>query len=155
MNNVTEIVAMEIQKTFDFYRATTEDNQTVVQKILISGGGVPTKPGAQKLTIQLISQATFVPKGSRLTLAGSHPHRDTPYSNAAVKAYRDIAKKHGLDLAQMALAFVNERPFMTANIIGATTMEQLKMNIASVDVKLSAAVKADIEKVYRQYTRPY
>ena len=39
MNNVTEIVAMEIQKTFDFYRATTEDNATVVQKILISGGG--------------------------------------------------------------------------------------------------------------------
>jgi type IV pilus assembly protein PilM len=39
MSNVTEIVAMEIQKTFDFYRATTEDNQTVVQKILISGGG--------------------------------------------------------------------------------------------------------------------
>jgi type IV pilus assembly protein PilM len=39
MNNVTEIVAMEIQKTFDFYRATTEDNDTVVQKILISGGG--------------------------------------------------------------------------------------------------------------------
>ncbi len=39
MNNVTEIVAMEIQKTFDFYRATAEDNDTVVQKILISGGG--------------------------------------------------------------------------------------------------------------------
>jgi len=39
MSNVTEIVALEIQKTFDFYRATTEDNQTIVQKILISGGG--------------------------------------------------------------------------------------------------------------------
>lgn len=39
MNNVTEIVAMEIQKTFDFYRATSEDNETMVQKILISGGG--------------------------------------------------------------------------------------------------------------------
>ncbi len=39
MNNVTEIVAMEIQKTFDFYRATTDDNETQVQKILISGGG--------------------------------------------------------------------------------------------------------------------
>lgn len=39
MSNVTEIVALEIQKTFDFYRATTEDNQTMVQKILISGGG--------------------------------------------------------------------------------------------------------------------
>jgi type IV pilus assembly protein PilM len=39
MNNVTEVVAMEIQKTFDFYRATTDDNETQVQKILISGGG--------------------------------------------------------------------------------------------------------------------
>ena len=53
MNNVTEIVAMEIQKTFDFYRATTEDNQTVVQKILISGGGSKLNGLAQDLSARL------------------------------------------------------------------------------------------------------
>ena len=53
MNNVTEIVAMEIQKTFDFYRATTEDNQTVVEKILISGGGSKLQGLAEDLSARL------------------------------------------------------------------------------------------------------
>ncbi|HQX55176.1 MAG TPA: type IV pilus assembly protein PilM [Pyrinomonadaceae bacterium] len=53
MNNVTEIVAMEIQKTFDFYRATTEDNDTIVQKILISGGGSKLAGLAQELSQRL------------------------------------------------------------------------------------------------------
>ncbi len=53
MNNVTEIVAMEIQKTFDFYRATTEDNETVVGKILISGGGSKLVGLAQELSERL------------------------------------------------------------------------------------------------------
>ena len=53
MTNVTEIVAMEIQKTFDFYRATTEDNETVVQKILISGGGSKLTGLAQDLSARL------------------------------------------------------------------------------------------------------
>lgn len=53
MNNVTEIVAMEIQKTFDFYRATTEDNETVVQKILISGGGSKLQGLAADLSARL------------------------------------------------------------------------------------------------------
>ncbi|MEO8649419.1 MAG: type IV pilus assembly protein PilM [Acidobacteriota bacterium] len=53
MNNVTEIVAMEIQKTFDFYRATSEDNETVVQKILISGGGSKLQGLAADLSARL------------------------------------------------------------------------------------------------------
>ncbi len=53
INNVTEIVAMEIQKTFDFYRATTEDNEMVVQKILISGGGSKLAGLAEDLSAKL------------------------------------------------------------------------------------------------------
>lgn len=53
ITNVTEIVAMEIQKTFDFYRATTEDNHTVVQKILISGGGSKLQGLAHDLSARL------------------------------------------------------------------------------------------------------
>jgi type IV pilus assembly protein PilM len=53
ITNVTEVVAMEIQKTFDFYRATTEDTQTVVQKILISGGGSKLAGLAEELSKRL------------------------------------------------------------------------------------------------------
>lgn len=53
LNNVTEIVAMEIRKTFDFYRATTDDNSTVIQKILISGGGSKLKGLAEELSTRL------------------------------------------------------------------------------------------------------
>ena len=53
INNVTDIVAMEIQKTFDFYRATSEDNRTAVQKILISGGGSKLKGLAEELSKRL------------------------------------------------------------------------------------------------------
>ncbi len=59
------------------------------------------------------------PKGSRWTLQNNLP-RDNKLSQEAVAAYMKVAKKHSLDVCQMALAFVNSRPFVTANIIGAT-----------------------------------
>lgn len=95
------------------------------------------------------------PEGSRWTLTANQSARDTKQAHAAVDAYLAVAAKHGLDPAQMALAFVNEKPFVTANIIGATTMAQLKTNIDSIDIKLSDAVKADIQAVYKDFTRPY
>lgn len=94
------------------------------------------------------------PEGTRWTLESSHP-RDTENAQAAVRAYIDVAEKHGLDICQMALAFVNSRPFVTANIIGATSMEQLKTNIASIDLELSNDVIADIEAVRKKYPMPY
>ncbi len=95
------------------------------------------------------------PKGSRWTLSSGTMARDTKEANAAVKAYMDVAVKHGLDVCQMALAFVNMQAFVTSNIIGATTMEQLKTNIASIDLDLNEDVLADIEAVRRQYPMPF
>jgi len=95
------------------------------------------------------------PEGCRLTIDPREERRDTPQSNAAIKRYIAVAEKHGLDVCQMALAFVNRQPFVTANIIGATTMEQLKTNIASIDLELSDDVLADIHAVYREYPIPY
>lgn len=95
------------------------------------------------------------PKGSRWSLDGRFLQRDTEQAHAAVQGYMDVASKHGLDVCQMALAFVNDRPFTTSNIIGATTMEQLKTNIASVDLTLSDECLADIETVYRQCPIPF
>lgn len=94
------------------------------------------------------------PENARITL---FPHYDR-YSNAnAVKAtelYAALARGNGLSPAQLALAFVNSRPFLSANIIGATTMDQLKENIDSIHVTLDDQVLHQIERIHAQYTIP-
>lgn len=95
------------------------------------------------------------PKGSRWTLLPGRSHRDTDQAHAAVKAYLKVAKKHGLDPCQLALAFVNSRPFVTSTIIGATTMAQLKINIESATVVLDQQVFEDIGAVRRLYPHPW
>lgn len=95
------------------------------------------------------------PSGARLSIETRQEHRDGAQTNAAVQAYIDVAKKHGLDICQMALAFVNQQPFVTSTLIGATTMPQLKTDIDSINVKLSSEVLADIAAVRRQYPVPY
>lgn len=82
-------------------------------------------------------------------------YRFTPQSTAAVKEYKAVAEKHGLEVTQMALKFVDKQNFVTSTIIGATTMEQLKSNIDAFDIELSDEVMADIDAVYRQYPIPY
>lgn len=95
------------------------------------------------------------PEGTRWAIDDRHLQRDTADSNDAVRAYKDLAESNGLDVCQMANAFVNSRPFVTSNIIGATSMEQLKTNIASVDIKLSPQVLDGIAKLYRKFPRVY
>ncbi|WP_428036663.1 NADP(H)-dependent aldo-keto reductase [Amphritea sp.] len=72
----------------------------------------------------------------------------------ATAAYVKLARDHGLDPAQMALAFVNSRPFVGSNIIGATTMEQLKSNVDSINLTLSAEVLEQIDLIGVQYSNP-
>ncbi|MCV5688214.1 aldo/keto reductase, partial [Escherichia coli] len=59
-----------------------------------------------------------------------------------------------LDPAQMALAFVNQRPFVASNIIGATNLDQLKANIDSIDIKLSDELLTDIQAIGTTYSNP-
>lgn len=84
--------------------------------------------------------------------------RFTRYSGAtgqqATAAYVAIARAHGLDPAQMALAFVHRQPFVTSTLIGATTMAQLETNLKSVEVRLSAEVMQAIDEVHRTYSNP-
>ncbi|WP_105437286.1 aldo/keto reductase [Neorhizobium sp. T25_13] len=94
------------------------------------------------------------PEGSRATINTDLGGRLTPYQEPPVKAYLEVAEKHGLDLAQMALAFCLSRPFMTSIIIGATSMAQLKHDMAAADVTLSDEVLADIARVHRQWPMP-
>lgn len=80
------------------------------------------------------------------------------YSNAqaerAVQRYLDLARQIDLDPAQMALAYINQKPFVTANVIGATTMEQLQADIASVELVLSEEAVAAIEEVHKEIPNP-
>lgn len=94
------------------------------------------------------------PEGGRLTLFPYFSRYMNPLVELATRRYVDLAGTHGLDPAQMALAFVNQRAFLTANIIGATTMEQLKSNIASIDLNLSPAVLDGIEAIHRDLPNP-
>ena len=95
-----------------------------------------------------------IPVGSRRTLQEGLNGRYTQTSAKVIGLYNDIAVKHGLNLAQMALAFCLTRPFMTSVIIGATSMDQLRVNIAAKDVNLSEDVLSDIHAVYRDFPIP-
>jgi len=94
------------------------------------------------------------PAGARLTLWPDNRRYQGPQAEAAVAAYVDLARENSLDPAQMALSFVLSRPFMTAAIIGATTMDQLRSNIAAAEVPLSKDVLDGIEKIHGVYTYP-
>lgn len=72
----------------------------------------------------------------------------------ATSRYIEIAEKHHLNMAQMALAFVNSRPFTTSTIIGATNMDQLKENIDSIYVELPSEVLREIEAVHEDIPNP-
>ncbi|PCH50827.1 MAG: NADP(H)-dependent aldo-keto reductase [Flavobacteriaceae bacterium] len=78
-----------------------------------------------------------MPKNSRLKLFSQYNRYSSEQSQFVTQKYADLAKELNVSLAQLALAFVNQQPFVTSNIIGATTMEQLKENIESIHVKLS------------------
>jgi len=94
------------------------------------------------------------PEGSRLALFPEYTRYITEQGLAATEAYLALAAKHGLDPAQMALAYVNSRPFLGSNIIGATNMEQLRANLASLQLTLSPDLLAEIEAIHQRYPNP-
>ena len=94
------------------------------------------------------------PAGARLTEYDRYERYINEQAQWATAQYAKIAADNGLDMAQMALAFVNSRPFVTSNIIGATTLEQLKSNIDSVNLTLSIEVLDAIEIVQMQQPNP-
>jgi aryl-alcohol dehydrogenase-like predicted oxidoreductase len=94
------------------------------------------------------------PAGARRTLWPDNLRYQGAQSEAAVAAYVDLARASGLDPAQMALAFVLAQPFVTAAIIGATTMDQLRNSIAATKVTLPQDVLTGIESIHRVHTYP-
>ncbi|MFL5190612.1 MAG: aldo/keto reductase [Microvirga sp.] len=94
------------------------------------------------------------PPGARTTLFSRGQRYENPTAEAAIRKYIALAKEFGLDPAQMALAFVNSRPFLTSNIIGATSMEQLKTDIASIDVTITPELEERINAIHVEHCNP-
>ncbi len=95
-----------------------------------------------------------VPKNSRLDLFPNMARYTNDNCKSATELYHQIAKRHNLTLTELALAFVNDRPFVTSNIIGATNMEQLKENINSINTKLSKEILAEINQAQEKIPNP-
>ena len=95
------------------------------------------------------------PDGSRLAIAPDMYGRVNDGTFAVVDAYVSVARKHGIDPAQMAIAFCNQRPFVTSSIIGATSLDQLASTLGATELDLSAEVLEDIHSVYRLHPIPF
>lgn len=94
------------------------------------------------------------PAGARLTLYDRFTRYTGKIAEQTTQDYADLAQAVGLDLAQMALAFINSRSFITSNIIGATNMEQLRSNIASASLELDSEVIKAINAIHEQQPNP-
>jgi len=97
-----------------------------------------------------------MPEKSRFAYSGGrNSERYNPvHAQPTVKAYMDLARKYDIDPAQFAIAFVNDREFVTSNIIGATTMDQLKADIGSIDLTLDEGILNEINKIHLKHPNP-
>lgn len=96
-----------------------------------------------------------IPTGTRRELNNDLSGRVTPQVFPAVAAYLQVAARHHLDPCQMAIAFCKSRPYPVIPIIGATNLDQLRVNLGAADLVLSAEVLADIAAVRREHPQPY
>lgn len=94
------------------------------------------------------------PERARLSLFDQFQRYFTAEGEEATARYVALASERGLTPVQLALAFVNTRPFLTSNIIGATTLEQLRANIDTVDVALDAETLEAVEAIHRALPNP-
>ncbi len=94
------------------------------------------------------------PAGTRTTLFGRGQRYENDTAEAAIRKYVALAQEFSLDPAQMALAFVNSRAFVTSNIIGATSMAQLKTDIASVNVTITPELEKRINEIHIAHCNP-
>ncbi|MFK5972812.1 MAG: NADP(H)-dependent aldo-keto reductase [Flavobacteriaceae bacterium] len=94
------------------------------------------------------------PPTARITLFPNYTRYSGENAVKATEKYCKLAEDNDMSMAQMALSFINSRPFLTSNIIGATTMKQLKENIASIDLKLNEEVLQGIEAIHTEIPNP-
>mgnify|MGYP001637197084 CR=1 FL=1 len=94
------------------------------------------------------------PEGARMTLFTRLDRYMKPQAELATAEYVQLARDHGLSPATMALAFVNQQPFVASNLMGTTRIDQLKENIDSADVSLPQEVMEAIQAIHLRYPNP-
>lgn len=94
------------------------------------------------------------PPSGRLTKFERFVRYTNPQAERATQEYVALARRHGLDPANLALAYVNSRPFVTSTIIGATTIAQLKTAISSIHLTLNDAILDEIEAIHMRQPNP-
>lgn len=94
------------------------------------------------------------PEGARLTLYSHFARYTNELASNATEKYVKLARDYALDPAQMALAFVNTRGFVTSTIIGATQIQQLKSNIDSIDIELPKELLKEIDVIHSSQPNP-
>ncbi|MEN3258228.1 NADP(H)-dependent aldo-keto reductase [Sodalis endosymbiont of Spalangia cameroni] len=94
------------------------------------------------------------PAGARNTLFSRFTRYSAPHTQAAIAEYVALANRHGLDPAQMALAFVRRQPFVASTLLGATTLEQLQSNLDSLTLDLDETLLASLEEIHGRYIFP-
>ena len=95
-----------------------------------------------------------MPKNSRMALFKGWERHLNPLAMQAYDEYYKLAKDFNLTMVQLAQSFVNSRPFVTSNIIGATTMEQLKENIDSVNIDFTDEMMERVDKIHNENPNP-
>jgi aryl-alcohol dehydrogenase-like predicted oxidoreductase len=97
-----------------------------------------------------------MPKGSRWSISNPAAlHRNTPQAHEAVAEYVNLAKQFGYTPSQLALAWCDQVDGVTSTIIGATSMDQLKEDIAAFDMLLSEELQTELAAVFKRYPQPF
>ncbi len=133
------------------------------RKFEISSGELCYKNGVGLLAYSVLSMGVLSgkylggarPQGARFTESSWNGHYNAETVQEPLRRYVGVAKKYGLDPAQMALQFAASREFMGSVIIGATSLEQLKTNIDAFDVPLPPEVEQEIQAIYETHPDPH
>lgn len=94
------------------------------------------------------------PAGARNTLFSRFTRYSSPHTEQAIGEYVALALRYGLDPAQMALAFVRQQPFVASTLLGATSLEQLQVNLESLALTLNEEIIGELEKIHQRFTFP-
>jgi len=142
---------VSVQNPYSLLNRLYEINMAEISKIENIGLLAYSPLGFGVLTGKYVKK---FPKNSRLSLWNRFTRYSNENSKKATLEYIKLANAFNISPTQLALAFVNQQPFVTSNIIGATNLSQLKENIKSIDIKLNDEILSKIEFIHTKYPNP-
>ncbi len=142
---------VSVQNPYSLLNRLYEINMAEISEIENIGLLAYSPLGFGMLTGKYISKS---PKNSRLSIWNRFNRYSNNNSKKATVKYVELAKKYNISPTHLALSFVNQQPFVTSNIIGATKLTQLKENIESINIKLNEEILTEIENIHISQPNP-